>query len=310
MWSTLDARLSTLARNQYGCFSRAQATEIGFSARMIQYRVQREIWLALHPGVYAIAGSPPTWEQAQMAACLWSRGLSAGRAAGFLYALPGCEHPPVEVLTTRRDRAMPRCGIVVHETSRLPKGQNALVRSIPATSVERTLMMLCVQLTRRDAAIAIDNALFRGLTSVGDLDLCLFLTARQGRGGSRVLREVIRRRMEADRIPTTPLETVIFEALVEGALPLPALQEKIFDARGFVARPDFVYREAQLVIEGHSKLWHTGLEAQVRDRSRHQRLERLGFEIVYATWPDATRYRKQFVERIRSRLRERGDPRV
>ena len=295
---------------QHGCFSRAQASELGFSARMMQYRVERGVWITLHPGVYAIAGSPPTWKQAQMSACLWSRGLSAGKAAGFLYELPGCERPQIEVLTTRRDRAMPRCGIVVHETKRLPEEQVALVDSIPTTSMERTLMMLCVQLSRRNAAIAIDNALFRGLTSVGDLDFCLFRTARQGRGGSRVLRDVIRARMEADRVPTTPLETVIFEALAQGSLPLPALQKEIFDTRGFVARPDFLYPEAKLVIEGHSKLWHTGVEAEGRDRDRHERLERLSFEIVYATWPDATRYRTQFVERIRSLLRERGDPRV
>lgn len=200
---------------------------------------------------------------------------------------------------------MPRSGIIVHETKRLPARQVCEIKGIPTTSVERTLMMLCVQMSPRGAAIAVDNALVRGLTTLGDLDFCLYLTARQGRGGSRLLRDLVRRRAQVDRVPTTALETVILDALLDEGLPPPRVQPEIYDDHGaFVARPDFLYPEARLVIEGHSKLWHTGVTAQERDISRHQNLERSSYRVLYATWSDATRYRKQFVERVRFMLEQ------
>jgi hypothetical protein len=270
---------------------------------MMQHRLESGQWIALHPGVYSFPAAPPSWRREQIAASYWCGGVAAGRAAGHLYELPRCENPPLEVLTTSRKPAMPRCGIVVHETTWLPARQVQEIDGIPTTSIERTLMMLCVQLSKRDSAIAIDNSLARGITTLGDLDFCLYLTARQGRGGSRVLRELIRSRARLDRIPTTPLETVILEALIEGELPPPRVQFEIHDNDGrFVAKPDFVYPEARLVIEGHSRLWHLGATSQARDADRHNDLERLRYRVVYATWPDATRYRRQLVNRVRDLL--------
>jgi hypothetical protein len=272
---------------------------LGFSPRMIQHRLETGRWEALHPGVYIVCGTPDSWHRDQMAACDWSGGVSAGKAAGHLFGLPACQDPPVEVVTTFRHKVMPHAGVIAHATKRLPPEQLTLVQSIPATCIERTLMSLCVQLSRRDCAIALDNALFRGLTSVGAIDYCLFRTARQGRAGSRLLRELIQERVELDQVPNTALETVIFELLVAAGIPVPELQHEIFDRQGnFVARPDFLFPDQGLILEGHSKLWHTGALAAKRDALREERLSELGYRIVYVTWTDATRYSEQTVARI------------
>ncbi|HET7481226.1 MAG TPA: type IV toxin-antitoxin system AbiEi family antitoxin domain-containing protein [Actinomycetota bacterium] len=306
MTDARDIEISRLAANQYGAFHRRQAFELGFTRRMIQRRLESGAWHTLHPAVYALTGTTADWLRAQMAACLWSHGLAAGKAAGRLFELPGCENAEVEVLTTSRS-LVPHSGVIVDQTKRLPDEQIRTVRAIPTTSVERTLMMLCVRMRPSECRIAVDNALFRGLTTVAALDYCLFRTCRQGRGGSTLLREIVRERASIDGVPNSPLETLVLQALLDAELPVPKLQHEIRDDHGnFVARPDFVYPGQKVVIEAHSKLWHGGVSSHLRDAQRHRSMESLGFEIVYATFSDATRYRRQFGALVEDLLVSRG----
>jgi very-short-patch-repair endonuclease len=68
-----------------------------------------------------------------------------------------------------------------------------------------------------------------------------------------------------------------------------------------------VYPEHEIVIEGHSKLWHSGVEAQSRDARRDASIRALGYLVIYATWADATRYRDRFTMGI-GRLLDSRDP--
>ena len=242
------------------------------------------------------------WRRDQIAACYWSRGAAAGIAAGHLFGLPGCEHPPIEVVTQIRQRAMPRCGVIVHATRRLPREQVGTIDSIPVTRIERTLLDLCGQLSRQGRAIAVDHALSRGLTTVGELDYCLYRTARRGRNGCGRLRELVTERAGLGALPTSPLETIVLQMVIDSGLPMPELQHKIFDDDSFVARPDFVYVKEKLVIEAHSRLWHEGKHARDVDAERDARLRRAGFDVLYVTWADATQYRDRTAALIARRL--------
>jgi very-short-patch-repair endonuclease len=304
-----DIALFRVASLQFGVFSRADAYSCGFSRRMIQHRLATGRWIELHPDVYCLAGTPQSWERDQIAACFWAGGPSAGKAAGFLYGLPGCQPSPIEVVTPLRHRAMPRCGIVVHATKRLPHQQISSVRGIPVTSIERTLFDLCGQMTDRQAAIALDNALFRGLTTIAALDYCLYRTARRGRKGCARLRKLVKERWELDEYPNSPLETIIFELLVQ-APPLPELQYELKARDGRVVRPDFMYLPEKLVIEGHSRLWHEGHAANQEDAERHDRLEALGLHVEYLTWTDVIKRPQQTLDRIEQIRAERREPRV
>ncbi|HYI43862.1 MAG TPA: type IV toxin-antitoxin system AbiEi family antitoxin domain-containing protein [Actinomycetota bacterium] len=294
-----DRTIARLAARQFGVFTRDQAASAGHSTWMIRHRLESDRWIGLHPGVYAMAGTSASFHRDEIAACFWSKGVAAGYAAGHLYGLPGCD-PRIEVLTTFKRPVMPRCGIVVHETTRLPADQTTTRLGIPVTTPERTFMDLCALMTERQAAIAIDNGLYRGLTSIADLDFCLYLTAKRGRRGCGVLRRLIRQREKLAEYPNSPLETIIFEMIKRAGLPTPLLQFSIFDSEGFVARPDFFYPDTKLVIEGHSKLWHTGTAAEKNDKQKHERLSRLGLTVLYVGWADVTRYQNQTIDRIRS----------
>lgn len=307
-----DIRLLALVTRQHGVFTRAQAKACGFSNRMIQHRLATGRWELLHPEVYGIGGAPQSWRRDEIAACYWSGGAAGGVAAGHLHKLPGCDQPPLEVVTHLRHKITPRCGIIVHCTKRLPTDQITSIDGIPVTSIERTLFDLCGQWRKHRAAIAVDNALFRSLTTIGDLDYCLYRTARRGRKGCALLRELVKERAELDVFPNSALETVMFEELfAPGLIPMPELQYEIRDSRGsVVARPDFVYPDERLVIEGHSRLWHEGVEAKKSDLERHDDIVALDYRIVYVTWADATRYAEKTVAKIQRLRRERSVPRA
>jgi hypothetical protein len=301
-----DIAVIELAARQYGVFGRSQALGMGHTPRTIHYRLSTGRWEELYPKTYAIAGGQPSWERSQLGACIWSGGISAGQAAGHLFELPGCDDPAVEVLTTERHRAVPHSGAIVHVTNRLPVAQRTMIKQIPTTSIERTLLDLCGDIPRRRAAIALDDALLRRLTNLGSLDHCLYLTARQGRDGCKTLRELVRERESISGVPNSPLETVIFELLAASGLPLPQLQVPIYDRAGnFIARPDFLYSSEKLVIEGHSRKWHGGHQARKEDLVRNERLCEAGFLPIYLSWADATTYGEQSVRRIEGLLAQR-----
>jgi hypothetical protein len=305
-FTAIDRVLEALAQKQYGLISRAQALSAGLTARAIEHRLKSGRWIAIHPEVYAISGSPSSWFRDEMAACLWARdGLASHRAAGFLYELPGCKEPPIEIRSTRT-KVVPRSGVIVHHTKWLPPDQRHRMVGIPCTSIDRTLLDLGAVWRPRQVAIALDNALRRGLTTLGAIDWCLYLSARRGRDGCAVLRELMKKRLQLDELPTTPLETVVFELLEGSWLPMPEIQPTIVDERGeFVAQPDFLYREEKLVIEAHSREWHWGEHAYSSDATRHNRLTALGHQVVYVTYADATRNAQQTLELIDRLLEER-----
>ncbi len=89
---------------------------------------------------------------------------------------------------------------------------------------------------------------------------------------------------------------------------MPKLQHAVFDEAGnFVARPDFVWPNRKLIVEGHSKLWHEGLVASASDANRHERLVNLDHRILYVTWADATRYGTATLNLIERALNGRSD---
>ena len=103
------------------------------------------------------------------------------------------------------------------------------------------------------------------------------------------MRDLMRERLDLKEPPNSPLETVIWELLFGSGLPLPVPQFEIRDRQGvFVARVDFAYPQQRLVIEGHSKTWHWGMQAHSDDARRHNAIANEGFQIVYVTWSDAT----------------------
>ena len=83
------------------------------------------------------------------------------------------------------------------------------------------------------------------------------------------------------------LESLTFVLLVTAGLPRPHCQYSVCDAVGhLIARVDFAWPEARLVLECDGFAFHSDRAAYRRDRSRMNELERRGWRVVRVTWED------------------------
>jgi hypothetical protein len=308
MPSRCDPRVLAIAEQQRGLITFRQLRELGYSDGQIDYRCFTGDLVAAHPGVVAVGVPRDDWEAQLTGAVLWSRGIASHQAAAWLYDMPGCDAFPLEV-TTHDHRILSRCGIAVHHTNRMPRDHVRIRSGLPCTSPERTLLDLGAVISRARVAMALDHALLDGLVTLGSLDFCLYLTARRGRRGTRTLRELVHRRLDLLDVPNSPLESLIFEFITDSGLPIPVPQFTILDAEGrFIARPDFVYPSERIVIEGHSRLWHSDPDQRRRDVARHERMVATDHRVVYLTWYDIRENRQACANRIEALFNgEEGD---
>ena len=80
-----------IAQKQHGLLTREQILACGLSDGDIRGRLKAGIWQRAYAGVYRVAGSRQTREQAVLAACLAAGGkaLASHETAAELHGLPG-----------------------------------------------------------------------------------------------------------------------------------------------------------------------------------------------------------------------------
>lgn len=87
-------------------------------------------------------------------------------------------------------------------------------------------------------------------------------------------------RMEA---VSESLARVVFAQL---GLPMPEPQVEIFDATGFVARVDFLFKAQKTVIEIDGQVKYTDRKVLWAEKRREDLLRQAGYEVVRLTWAD------------------------
>lgn len=147
-------------------------------------------------------------------------------------------------------------------------------------------------------AAALDDALRRELTTLARVDQSLGQVAKRGRRGVKGLRELLRERWMLNQTPHSSLETRLFQLLAGSSLPLPELQYTIMDRGSFVARVDFCYPDARLVIEAESWKHHSGRQDWSNDIDRRNKVIALGWRVLQVTWSDVVEFPDRTVRRI------------
>lgn len=295
----LDRKCEKIAARQFGLIARDQALVAGLTEAQIDYRVRTGRWESIHPGVYVIAGGPSTWHQQVMAACLWTEtGYASHRSAAALWNLAGFGPSSIIDVTVTRCHLPPRCGLKVHSTDRILSGDVGSRMGIPTCAIERTLLDLGAVAHERKVAIAVDDALRRGLTTLPLLDSYRRSVSKQGRRGCGVLRRVLEPRMGLKELPNSALETVFFELRTRSLLPAPELQYEIRHDGEFVARPDFAWPDRRKAVEMDSYQFHSGYEFFHQDRERLNKLAMTRWQVLHGTWKAATTDPVGFVDRV------------
>lgn len=292
-----DQQLAEIAARQHGAVSRAQALAAGLSVDAINRRLWSGRLVRLHAEVYGLAGVPPSRSQTLMAAVLWGGPGSAAshRAAANLWRLD----LNLEVLEISSPRRLKSGVVIAHRVDPIPMQDMKVIDGIPCTGIDRTLVDLAGVLEPDALEDVLESALRKRLTSVARLRM----RARQetGRRGISKLRKLLDDR-GADGQPTeSRFETRLGRLLLNSGLP-PLRQHTIWDGGQFVARVDFCYPEAKVIVEADSYRWHSGKRAWQRDIERRNQLTTLGWQIIHITWDDLIRRPKVTAARVRSLL--------
>ena len=136
----------------------------------IEVMLRHNHWQRPHPGVYKTGSAPPMWEDKVRAACMaagcGSRAM--GRTAARLRGLDGHEHHTLIELTVPKGHGPVPAGVAVHETRRIDPSLTDVIRGIPVSSINQTLLELA-WLIRADLPIerAVEDAFRRLPTDEG-----------------------------------------------------------------------------------------------------------------------------------------------
>src|SRR5688572_1949505 len=152
--------LRELASRHYAVFSLAEAAACGVSADTVKRAVRRGTCRRLHAGVFAFAGSPESWEQSVMAACLAAgRGAVAShRSAARIWKLVE-SHDDITELTVHRQKGPRPKNVVVHRMADLVPTHTTVRRHLPVTNPLRTIVDLAAVLPADEVEDAIDAGL-------------------------------------------------------------------------------------------------------------------------------------------------------
>jgi very-short-patch-repair endonuclease len=283
-----DGEIGRIAARQRGVFTTAQARGVGLSSDMLTTRVRRGQIDRIEPGVYRIAGAPPTWEQAVLIACLAERGWASHRTAAALWELEGCRRGVVEVVTRRWSRR-PNRSVRVHETRRLEEVDLTELDGIPVTSCERTVVDLGAVVPAERVTVAYHDALNRRLVTPESTWRCLEPLDVRGRPWVPHVRRLVARTLGVDEVLPNVFERRLAEVLTRAGLPEPTAQVEIRRPDGtFVARVDAAYLDVNLLMECDSERWHGSWVRRKEDLRRDRELLALGYRVLRFSWEDLT----------------------
>lgn len=298
----VDRAIAKLGAAQYGVFSRAQAFAMGATEGMVRTRLRARRWERLYPGVYRLAGSPPSWRQTLIAAVLaWGpRSVASHRAAAAVWRLASFDPGPIDLIVPRGCKG-PLRG-TIHRPLPMPAVDIAVHEGIPVTAPERTLIDVAGVVPRDAVEEALDDALRRRLTTIARLRWRLDGLSRQGRPGIAAIRALVEERDPKTPVPESVFETRLLRALRRARLPEPVPQHEVHLPGGLSAFVDFAYPAARLAIEADGYRWHSGRIRWEHDRARRNELTLLGWRVIHVTWDDLHREPHAVVEAVRAAL--------
>lgn len=292
-----------LAR-QHGVIGRRQLAEAGVTKSRLAVWTSRRRLEPCAPRVWRVVGAPATWRQ-RLHAGLLSLGPMSWVSHDAAAQLHGFDRTPpdrVEFLVVRRGKGA-TLDERVHSTRRWGPVDAVEIDGLRVTSATRTVLDLAnVRVHPDRLRAAIDTAVRLELSSPEALRQRLDQIRSRGRTGVRRVEQLL----EASG-GHTELERRFLELVDAAHLPRPETQVVFRHPRTdrFVARVDFYFREARLVVEVSGRLGHSTPDERARDAQRRNELQELGLRVIEFTWDDVTRRAVYVLAQLRRHLSTR-----
>ncbi len=281
--SSTDQRVTDRSARQYGLITRKQCIELGMPPHAIDHRVAGGRWQAVRPGVYLIAGSPPSWEQAVLAACLAGGDgtVASHMTAAHLWGFDVESEPGIHVMSDR-DRRIRLDGVMAHRSILLPKLDRTRHRRIPTATAARTVIEVSGSLGPWVTGSWLDAGTRRRITRLPEVRSCVARLAGPGRRKLSVIRTVLSTRLPGYDPGDSNLEIRALRALRDGGLPAPVQQHRVMVGKRR-CRIDLAYPQAMVAIELDGWEWHGNRSAFDTDRARANELEAAGWHVFRFT---------------------------
>jgi very-short-patch-repair endonuclease len=289
-----EARALLVATAQYGIVSRADALRCGMTDDQIDHRLATGRWIAAHPAVFRVAGTPVTGRQRAFAACTWLGGYSSHTTAGALLRLDGIRSRELHITREGR-RGQGSDAIVVHTTRHLERVDVVTVDGIPCFSATRTILSIAPMVDDETLETAFEHARRMRLTSAALLERRFAVCKGPGFAGTARVRRLLAN--VDDRPRESRLEVRAARLLRRNSIEPPATQVPVGPYR-----LDFAWPGLRLALECDGYEWHGNRLAWKRDRRRAAYLEARGWRLVHVTWDDLTKRPSETVTRIRHAL--------
>lgn len=244
---------------------------------MVDRRVARREWRAIHRSVYLVAGFRRGNEARLRAAALWAgpAGLVSGASAAWWHGMLGELPETVTVVLPNGARRSPPDGIAVRRRELL--WVDTTVRlDVPVVASPLAALEAAVELGARGPAFldrvlqrhvrfpAVYRAYSRNLGSAGSRAMARLIIAAADRAGSA-----------AERLLLRLLRGGLVRGWVVG-----------YESEGFVI--DVAFPRVKVAVEVDGWAWHVDVERFKADRRRQNRLVAAGWTVLRYTWHDLT----------------------
>lgn len=309
----IDGAAAAIAQTQHGVFTSDQVP--GLTKHLARHRVATGRWRRLAVGVYAVDGTPATWEQE-----LWRALLIAGagsvvgrRSAARLHRLPGTSHDHIDIAQPEATVPMGKPSSS-RRSSLLPPHHVTSVDGFPVTTIERTIFDLAgltspqrrrrgwVHLRPERVERLFDDAIVRDRLTVVSMSKVLTDLAGRGRPGTRLMRQLIEERTDGYIATESELEDLFAAFVQRHQLPQPRKQVALGDDADFIGRVDFLFAEAKLIVELDGSRFHDQRSIARRDRRRDLKLRATGWETIRIDWWQLVEEERETATSLRSVL--------
>jgi hypothetical protein len=202
------------------------------------------------------------------------------RSAAALWGLREDSRSRIDVTAPGRRGRIP-VGIDAHRHGFLAGADRTSVDGIPCTSVSRSLLDLAGVVSYRELRYAVKQAEVEGrfdLTEMNEL-----LGRSRGRRGVARLRLAIALHDPREQLTRRELEERFFDLCRHRGLLLPEVNGPLV-VNGISLMPDFLWRDARLIVEADSRRVHGTVSAFEEDRRRDQLLTADGWTVLRCTW--------------------------
>jgi very-short-patch-repair endonuclease len=287
-----------LAAAQYGLVALWQVEQqLGLNVKTLDKRVAAGRLHRVHQGVYAV-GHPLLSRKGHLMAAVLACGPGAvlsHRSAAFLHGILDDGRNRVDVIAPNRRGRAPK-GIAAHRDGTLTPTDRTVVDGIPCTSLARTLLDIAATQSPSILAFAVNQA---EVEEIFDLTEVIELLKRsRGRRGVARLRLAIDFHDPQEQEARRELEKKLLRLFKRAGFRPEVNSHLLVD--GISMMPDFIWRDARLIVEADSRRVHGTASAFEKDRQRDQRLAAAGWTVIRCTWHQVTHEPERVIQTLRT----------